>query len=195
MATNISWPFVDIYRKRLKMIHLIGDTHFFHRNIIKYCGRPFSSVDEMNDALIKNWNAIVSASDTIIHVGDFSFCQDKIAAQILSSLKGLKILVRGNHDKSPERMEQIGFNLVVESMMMHVPNVGKCFFSHYPIESDSALKSILDETDCKYQVHGHSHNGRPYFDGLRFNVSCEMIGYKPIQLFVPKDTIRKDTYD
>ena len=42
----------------------IFDTHFSHANIIRYAGRPFQSVDEMNMRLIENWNALVKPQDT-----------------------------------------------------------------------------------------------------------------------------------
>ena len=54
-------------------IWLIGDTHFYHENILKYENRSFSSVDEMNKALISNWNSKVKSRDKIIVLGDFCF--------------------------------------------------------------------------------------------------------------------------
>ena len=49
-----------------------SDTHFGHENIIKYCNRPFTSTEEMDKALISNWNKVVKPEDTVFHLGDFA---------------------------------------------------------------------------------------------------------------------------
>ena len=50
-----------------------ADTHFFHANIIKYCNRPYKDPQEMNEAIIANWNAKVPQEGIVYHLGDFSF--------------------------------------------------------------------------------------------------------------------------
>lgn len=47
------------------MIYLISDTHFYHKSIIPYCKRPFSSINEMNEKIIENWNLIVTNKDIL----------------------------------------------------------------------------------------------------------------------------------
>ena len=47
------------------MIYFTADTHFDHANIIRFCNRPFATVDEMNDTLIANWNRKVHGNDTV----------------------------------------------------------------------------------------------------------------------------------
>src|SRR5579862_6895839 len=49
----------------------ISDTHFSHTNIIRYTGRPFETVEEMNRCLIKNWNDCIDANDQVFFLGDF----------------------------------------------------------------------------------------------------------------------------
>lgn len=77
-----------------------SDTHFYHSNIIKYCNRPFSSVEEMNEKMIANWNEVVNPGDTVYHLGDFAFCTSDRAISLLNRLNGRKVLITGNHEKT-----------------------------------------------------------------------------------------------
>lgn len=40
-----------------------SDYHFSHANIIKYCGRPFETVEEMNETIIRKHNERVKPED------------------------------------------------------------------------------------------------------------------------------------
>jgi len=77
---------------------LTSDTHFFHANIIKYCNRPFASVEEMNETMIRNRNQVVSPGDLVWHLGDFSMGKRSRVSEIRQQLNGRIHLVRGNHD-------------------------------------------------------------------------------------------------
>ena len=57
---------------RTERVWFTADTHIGHRNIIKYCQRPFSDVEDMNKTLISNWNKVVGINDYVFHLGDFS---------------------------------------------------------------------------------------------------------------------------
>jgi len=94
------------------MIYITADTHFQHQNIIRFCERPFRTVKQMDSTMIRNWNRVVHDNDTIYHLGDFCLAPDYVARSIMKQLRGHKILIRGNHDRSKERMLQIGFNEV-----------------------------------------------------------------------------------
>ena len=43
------------------MIYYTADLHLGHANVIRHCDRPFKSIDEMNEALIQNWNSRVKS--------------------------------------------------------------------------------------------------------------------------------------
>jgi calcineurin-like phosphoesterase family protein len=87
-------------------IFFTADTHFNHTNIIKYCDRPFSSVEEMNDTLIERINTFVRPQDTLYHLGDFALGRGRL--DIIGSLvdriacKHIRLIL-GNHDLPIEK--------------------------------------------------------------------------------------------
>ena len=80
-------------------VYFTSDTHFGHENIIKWCRRPYSSVEEMNEKLIENWNSVVGPDDIVFHLGDFAFGGSGLWKEVLSRLNGKKYLIIGNHDE------------------------------------------------------------------------------------------------
>ena len=86
-----------------------ADLHLGHKNVIKYCNRPFKSLDQMNQTLIARWNSRVKAEDIVFVIGDFCFrnSSDKRGEGIRMSAKewesclhGKIIHIQGNHDKN-----------------------------------------------------------------------------------------------
>jgi calcineurin-like phosphoesterase family protein len=66
---------------------------------MRYCNRPFTTVDEMNDHIIGNWNAMIDNEDEVYVLGDVGFDKHKTLENYLRRLNGIKYLIRGNHDK------------------------------------------------------------------------------------------------
>ena len=77
----------------------IADTHFRHKNIIRYCSRPFSSIQEMDEIIIQKWNNKIKSNDIVYHCGDFMFGQQKDILSMTQKLNGKITLIEGNHDK------------------------------------------------------------------------------------------------
>ena len=98
----------------------ISDTHFSHKNIIKYAGRPYETVEEMNRCLIENCNLRVDAGDQVFFLGDFGLGDVEHLHSICSQLRGDKICIRGNHDRNASYMMRVGFNLVLESAFLKI---------------------------------------------------------------------------
>src|SRR5512137_2991157 len=75
-----------------------SDTHFDHKNIIQYCHRPFDSVDEMNEALVDNWNRTIAPEDLVYHLGDFTLGDIRHFNKWADQLNGHLRILPGSHD-------------------------------------------------------------------------------------------------
>ena len=56
---------------------VISDPHFGHKNIINYCRPEFSSTEEMDGLIIKNWNKVVNPEDVVFVLGDLGLLTRK----------------------------------------------------------------------------------------------------------------------
>ena len=73
-----------------------ADLHLGHRNILKYTPRPWGTIEEMNEALVSNFNSVLGKRDELYIVGDFAFDRH---GYWLNAIKGKKFLILGSHDK------------------------------------------------------------------------------------------------
>ena len=132
----------------------ISDMHFGHKNILGYDNRPFFTLKEMEEALINNWNSVVSDSDTVYVLGDMFWIKED-AKRILPQLKGKKILILGNHDTVNADMRK-HFQHIKDYMEIEEDNK-HIILSHYPIPFFKKLTR-----DNYYMLYGHVHNSWDY---------------------------------
>ena len=83
------------------MNYFTSDLHLGHRNIIRLCNRPFATIEEMDETLIRNWNAKVTNGDTVYILGDLLFRNEKPAEEYLKQLKGKKHPIIVNEGRGP----------------------------------------------------------------------------------------------
>jgi calcineurin-like phosphoesterase family protein len=142
-----------------------GDTHFGHKTMLKY-GRSFTTVEEMDEALIANWNAVVPADGTVIHLGDFSFRNRAETKAIIARLNGRIELIRGNHDRD---------NMFEREDDYREIRVGgqKIILCHYAFESWNQMHY------GSWHLHGHSHGNLRRF-GKRLDVGVDCHNLSPI---------------
>lgn len=134
------------------MIYFTADQHFGHANIIRLCGRPFSSVREMDEILMENWNRRITDADTVYIVGDLFFRNEIPAEEYLKRLKGRKHLIPGNHDSTWIRKVDLAAHfLSVERLAEIDDDRRKIVLCHYPMMSWS------DMNRGSFMVHGHVH--------------------------------------
>lgn len=103
-----------------------SDYHFFHDNIRKYCNRPFNSVEEMNEIIIKRHNERVKKTDEIYFLGDFGFFASRNRAFrgegqpfdptiLLNQMNGKWHMIMGNHDKTTNKL-----NIRTKEIILHI---------------------------------------------------------------------------
>lgn len=155
-----------------KEYFIVSDLHLGHENIIKYCNRPFKTVDEMNSTIIKNWNSVVEPHYTVYCLGDI--VMNKRYLPLIDSLNGRKILVPGNHDIF-EAKEYLKYFDDIRGYIVKE----KIIFSHIPINKEINDRFIGN-------VHGHLHEKNVMLNNKQdlwyLNVSVEQINYTPVNL-------------
>lgn len=147
-----------------------ADTHFGHANIIHYCNRPYSSVKEMDEALIENWNSVVGPKDEVFHVGDFSFSNQP--RDYFNRLNGRKVLVFGNHDsRATKDLPWANVARLLE-LKFHGLKVTLC---HY------AMQVWNHSHHGAIQLFGHSH-GQLAGNRQQLDVGVDCWNYTPVTL-------------
>ena len=148
----------------------IADTHFGEDNIRRYENRPFACANEMDEALILNWNSAVKNNDTVFMLGDFG--ADGAEKDLLSRLNGQKLLLKGNHDvKSNDFYRQAGFEEVYDMPVLYK---GFWLLSHEPLYVNSNMPYA--------NIFGHVHANPMYknYSSQHFCVCAERIDYTPV---------------
>ncbi len=154
-----------------------SDTHFGHAASIKYCDRPFGSVEEMNEALIQNWTQRVQKGDRVYHLGDFAFCDP---GPILDRLPGQLFLVAGNHDQS-KTLKHPRWIKVAPYKEIRVGG-HKIVLSHYAFETWNQAHHGA------WHLHGHSHGNLPH-RGKRMDVGVDCTDYAPASFEAVSDVM------
>jgi calcineurin-like phosphoesterase family protein len=159
-------------------VFLVSDTHFGHAGVCRFLRddgtklRPWDDPDEMDEAMIERWNAVVRPNDKVYHLGDVVI--NRKALKTLHRLNGDKVLIKGNHDifrleEYTEHFRDIRGYHVLNGMIM----------SHIPVHEESIARFGVN-------IHGHLHSNRVMKNGVidprYFNVSVEQIDFTPISL-------------
>jgi calcineurin-like phosphoesterase family protein len=88
-------------------IWFTADFHLGHKNIIRYCNRPFQTVEEMNQEILERLNSRAKANDILYFLGDFCIGPRTWAAEFRQKIRCKKIFaLAGNHDKETRKLTQ-----------------------------------------------------------------------------------------
>ena len=163
------------------MTYVFSDPHFCHEKIIQVANRPFTSVEEMNETIIQNYNMIVQKQDVCYWLGDIMYdaTKDKVR-DVLGRMHGRKYLIRGNHDMNHSETwwKSVGFDKVFSHPIYDEAN--RIMLSHEPLPEFGNIPGVVN-------FHGHIHtNGYDFQEHQNcINVCVEITDYKPVLLMNP----------
>ena len=180
-----------------KNIFFTSDSHFGHSNIIQFCNRPFANVEEMNEALIENWNSVVGPDDIVFHLGDFAWGGSQVWNSILDRLNGHIYLSVGNHDEKNMRPGYMSkFAHVSYQMHINIENTS-IYLNHYPFLTYGGI--YRSEPVWQLFGHVHSRNGLSGADTWRlgcllptqYDVGVDNNNYTPVSFDKVKEIINQ----
>ena len=160
-------------------IWFTSDNHFSHKNIIKYCNRPFKNVKEMNQIMIRKWNERIKKDDLIFHIGDFCFKYapsespdaPKNSFEIIRpKLNGNIIFIVGNHDL------RNGVKSIIESLVIKYGGK-RIYLTHNP----KFAKKEFELNFCGH-VHEKWKFKRLGKKSIIINLSVDVWNYYPVNI-------------
>ena len=156
-----------------------ADWHFFHKNIIKYCNRPFKNEKHMRNKIINNFNEIVRKEDTTFVLGDVAMLggsQWEGLKGVIQKLNGTKHLIYGNHDEFRwQRYIDIGFTTVHSALWLEQDGLNVIMAHDPSVYCTLKPESVL--------LCGHIHTLFKSIPEQRVvNVGVDVWDFKPITL-------------
>lgn len=161
-----------------------SDEHFGHFNILKYCQRPFKTIEQMNETIIKNHNERIKKEDTCLIVGDFCFKNSPNGKEgegmpihsknYIERLNGNLVFVRGNHDRNNSVQTKI------ERLVLKVGGIyiNVCHNPQDAIIEDSHYYSLnlVGHVHTSWKTKEISKNGK---FSLMINVGVDLNSFRP----------------
>ena len=175
----------------------IADTHFGHWKIVLHCKRPFSSIEDHDETLIANWNAVVPDDPKAIvyHLGDFAFAKKPRVLELLDRLHGTIYLLRGNHERSmrgKEIFDRLGFIRDYFELKIRDEETGAkqlIVLCHYPFQTWN--KRI----HRSWHLHGHSHGRLPSgADMARMDVGVDARNFYPTSYSAVEEVMTRKVF-
>lgn len=173
-----------------------SDLHLGHGSIIDFCSRPYDSVNEMNEDLVRRWNDTVAPDDEVTIVGDLAMGYLRDSLFFVGEMNGHKYLVPGNHDRMfrclnsrRAHMEELYLEAGIERVLDEefTVEIGEVTYlvSHFPYRGES-----VEDREDRYKVHrpidrgmrlihGHTH-GKWRKSGRMVDVGVDAWGGYPV---------------
>lgn len=164
----------------MSKIWFTADYHLHHGNIIKYCNRPFSTADEMDEIIIQRHNELVKPGDLVFFLGDFAFTRGRLSDagsldRLLGRFNGTFYLVKGNHDREIFKIShRFGWIRDLAEVRCGDKDVILC---HY------AMRIWNKRHYGTWHLYGHSHGTLPDDpNSLSLDVGVDSWDFRPVSM-------------
>ena len=165
------------------MIWFTADYHLSHKNIIKYCNRPFENMESMNAVILDNLQKSAKSGDILYHLGDLTFRKD-VAKSFFDDFNFLEIhYIIGNHDSED----------IINIAREHCKSVSK--LKDIKIENISitlchyAMRVWNNSHFNSWQLYGHSH-GTLIPIGKQYDVGVDSNNFFPVSFEKLKEIMK-----
>jgi calcineurin-like phosphoesterase family protein len=167
-----------------------SDLHLGHARIIELCNRPYADVREMNEEIIRRWNAVVSSGDQVYVLGDVALGKIDESLPLVARLAGTKLLVPGNHDrcwsgnKKIRPIDRSRYEAVFDQILPEQHTYTDWLLCHFPTAGDSHTEDRYPEhrptlPDRQWLIHGHVHQMWK-INGRQINVGVDRWNFTPV---------------
>lgn len=166
---------LSAYRTDAMSTYFTADTQFGQELALERYKRPFRSVEEMDSALIKNWNAQVTPYDTVFHLGNFSTCGG--ADKYFPMLDGSIILVAGDEDGILDDSLFDNAHEIAQQTLLVGAKLQHLVLCHY------AMRVWPKSHQGSWHLHASGHRALPDDpNALSMNVGVDAWNYTPVSL-------------
>lgn len=169
-------------------IYFSSDLHFNHSRDFVYEPRGFSSIEEMNEVIIQNFNKIVTPKDDLYLLGDIMLGGPRgleSGINLFKRLPGKIHLIFGNHDTTRRCNAMMDVDNVIEicgyaAMLKY--HKYHFYLSHYP----TVTTNFDDDKPLKQKVlslSGHTHS-KEKFNAMTgsYNVAVDAHNCYPVSI-------------
>ena len=172
--------------KSLNDFYITSDTWFGRPQILQIANRKFNDVDEMNAALIKNWNKVVKKNDIVFHLGNFAW-DPQTARKVLKKLNGQIYFMIGSADEAfLDVAHEFDHVTILEDQILELPQFDS-IICHYPLEVWNGKDSGT--------IHFHGHTVFSHKTDLskshRVNACTDFWNYTPVNYLTIKDFLNE----